>query len=212
LSTDALYDLIEAGCRALGLVLEKPVIDKLARFVTLLAKWNRVYNLTAVRTPEAMVVRHILDSLAVNPWIAGPRVLDVGTGAGLPGVPLALVRPELPWVLLDSSGKKLRFVRQAKAELGIDNIEPVNSRVQDYRPEAGFDQIISRAFASLQDMQQAAAHLLKPGGELLAMKGRVGDADIEALNAPEVIALNVPGLDAERHLVKWIPRGASELI
>ncbi len=211
--SEALHHPIEAGCRALGLAVDAPVIDKLARFVTLLARWNRVYNLTAVRAPEAMVTRHLLDSLAVAPWITGPRLLDVGTGAGLPGLPLALVRPQVHCVLLDAGAKKLRFLRQASTELEIANIELVNCRVEDYRPDTGFDQIISRAFAAAAAMHRATAHLLKPGGVLLAMKGALDAAEIDALRAagakPEIIPLTVPGLNASRHLVKWTATGAA---
>lgn len=210
---DALHAPIEAGCRALQLAVDASVIDKLARFVTLLAKWNRVYNLTAVRDPRAMVARHVLDSLVVAPWIAGPRLADVGTGAGLPGLPLALALPHVQCVLLDASAKKLRFVRQAVTELEIANVEPVNSRVEDYRPDPGFDQVVSRAFASLVDMQRAAGHLAKPGGTLLAMKGAVERAELDALRAagvtPDIIPLTVPGLNAARHLVKWTATGAA---
>jgi len=211
--SEALHAAIEAGCRALGLGDDAGVIDKLARFVTLLAKWNRVYNLTAVRDTEAMVTRHLLDSLVVAPWIGGPRLLDVGTGAGLPGIPLALVRPRVHCTLLDASAKKMRFVRQAVTELELANVEPVASRVEDYRPETGFDQIISRAFASLLAMHEATARLLRPGGVVLAMKGAVDAGEIDALRAlgvdPDVIPLNVPGLMASRHLVKWTATGAA---
>lgn len=200
---------IRSGCDALGIGLSPRAVDKLAAFVTLLAKWNRVYNLTAVRQPGEMVVRHILDSLAILPWLPDGRLLDIGTGAGLPGLPLAIARPGLSLVLLDASAKKLRFVRQAVAELGLDNVQAENCRLQDYRPSQPFDAVISRAFSSLAALHAGATHLCAPGGVLLAMKGARPLAELTELEQqglwPELIPLQVPGLAAERHLVRWRP-------
>ncbi|MCO6412996.1 MAG: 16S rRNA (guanine(527)-N(7))-methyltransferase RsmG [Thiogranum sp.] len=199
---------IEQGCAALALRLPDGAIEKLAAFVELLAKWNRVYNLTAVRDPAAMVTLHILDSLAVLPYLTAGRLLDVGTGAGLPGLPIALARPDCAVTLLDSSAKKLRFVRQAAAELDIRNVEVVQGRMQEYRPAQAFDMVISRAVASIADLHRQSEHLLRPGGRFLFMKGAWPAAEIEDLGWPGpvgVAVLRVPGLEAERHLV-WFDK------
>jgi 16S rRNA (guanine527-N7)-methyltransferase len=179
--------------------------DLLMEYVTELMNWNRVYNLTSVRKPTDIVTRHILDSLSVLPHLQGNRVLDIGTGAGLPGIPLAIACPERQFVLLDSSSKKLRFVQQTLGILGLDNVALADARVEDYRPDELFDTIICRAFSDLPDFYSHASHLCRPGGRLLAMKGVYPMTEIECLTdktiIDEVIALKVPGLDAERHLV-----------
>lgn len=197
---------LAAGIAQLGLEVPPEARARLLAYVALLAKWNRVYNLTAVRKPEEMIPRHILDSLAVAPFVHGTRVLDVGTGAGLPGIPLAVVLPDRHFVLLDSSAKKIRFVTQAIAELGLANAQAVQSRVQDFRPVRLFDTVVSRAFASIASMVEAAAHLCSEQGRLLAMKGAYPQAELEAVPAgfkiTDVQALRVPGLeDAQRHVV-----------
>ena len=183
--------------------------ERLAVYVALLDRWNRVYNLTAVRSPFDMVIWHILDSLVILPWLQGSSVLDVGSGAGLPGIPLAVVRPQMTFYLLDSNGKRIRFLTQAVAELGITNVNVVHSRVEDYRPGLSFDCVVSRAFASLSVMLVKAGMLCSTGGCLLAMKGRYpGD---ELKNLPTgyalmgIYPLQVPNLDAERHLVHLVP-------
>jgi 16S rRNA (guanine527-N7)-methyltransferase len=174
-------------------------------YVTELMNWNRVYNLTSVRKPTDIVTRHILDSLSVLPHLQGNRVLDIGTGAGLPGIPLAIACPERQFVLLDSSSKKLRFVQQTLGILELDNVALEDARVEDYRPDELFDTIICRAFSDLPDFYSHASHLCKPGGRLLAMKGVYPMTEIECMTdktiIDDVIALKVPGLDAERHLV-----------
>jgi 16S rRNA (guanine527-N7)-methyltransferase len=179
--------------------------DLLMEYVTELMNWNRVYNLTSVRKPTDIVTRHILDSLSVLPHLQGNRVLDIGTGAGLPGIPLAIACPERQFVLLDSSSKKLRFVQQTLGILGLDNVALADARVEDYRPDELFDTIICRAFSDLPDFYSHASHLCRPGGRLLAMKGVYPMTEIECLTdksiIDDVIALKVPGLDAERHLV-----------
>jgi 16S rRNA (guanine527-N7)-methyltransferase len=208
MSSDRLSQDIGEGCAAMGLQLPATAIDQLAGFVELLAKWNRVYNLTAVRDPAAMVRLHILDSLAVLPFLTAGRLLDVGTGAGLPGLPIALARPDCAVTLLDSSAKKLRFVRQAAAELEIGNLETVQERMQQYRPARAFDMVISRAVGSVADLYRQSAHLVRPGGRFLFMKGVCPRSEIEALDwsgAVAVEALRVPGLEAERHLV-WFEK------
>ena len=199
---------IQRGCVALGLAPDVAVAERLAALVALLVKWNRVYNLTAVREPHAMVVRHILDSLVVLPFLTSGRLLDAGTGAGLPGLPIAIVRPDLSLTLLDSNAKKLRFVRQAATELGLDNLDVVQQRMEQYRPAQSFDMVISRAVASIGAMYRDTAHLVRPGGRFLCMKGARPDAEIAAFEPPgqlHVEVLKVPGLDAERHLV-WFEK------
>jgi 16S rRNA (guanine527-N7)-methyltransferase len=197
---------IERGCREVGLEASATMLASLADFVLLLEKWNRVYNLTAVREPRAMVARHILDSLVVLPWIGSGRLLDVGTGAGLPGIPLAIARPDLAVTLLDANAKKLRFVRQAVAELQLDNVELVHTRMQQYRPAQAFDMVISRAVADLRELYTATAHLVRPGGRQLFMKGGYPQSELTGFVPPgplHVERLQVPSLQAERHLV-WI--------
>jgi 16S rRNA (guanine527-N7)-methyltransferase len=199
---------IRRGCADLGLPVDAAVAERLAALIELLAKWNRVYNLTAVREPHAMVARHILDSLVVLPFLTHGRLLDVGTGAGLPGLPLAIVRPDLFLTLLDSNAKKLRFVRQASAELGLGNVDVVQQRVEQYRPAQAFDMVISRAVASIGELYRDTARLVRPGGRFLFMKGARPQEEIAAFAPPgqlHVEVLQVPGLDAERHLV-WFEK------
>lgn len=177
----------------------------LLRYIELLDRWNRTYNLTAVRNPLDMVPRHILDSLSVLPWVGDGRILDAGTGAGLPGIPLAVMRPDLGLTLLDSAGKKIRFIRHVTRELELTNVEPVQSRLESFTEPRGFDAIISRAFSSLAGFAVAARHLCGRKTSLLAMKGRCPEdelADLPAwLNVEAVEKLSVPGLQENRHLV-----------
>ncbi len=200
--------LLTDGLTALGLVLDMEQQEKLLAYVALLYKWNKTYNLTAVRDPLEMVGKHLLDSLAILPHLHGPRILDVGSGAGLPGIPLAIAAPRLELTLLDSNSKKTRFLVQAKGELGLSNLSVVHSRVEQFRPERLFDTVTARAFASLADMLAGTAHLLAPGGCLLAMKGEYPTEELAALppgvEVREVIALTVPGLQAQRHLVRIV--------
>ena len=196
---------LASGLAALGLDLDTAQQQKLLNYVALIAKWNKVYNLTAVRDPEAMVTQHLLDSLTVLPHLAGPRLIDVGCGAGLPGIPLAIARPEWKVGLLDSNHKKATFLRQACLELGLTNAEVVCERVERYRSEAGFDTVISRAFSDLGEFARLTAHLLTKDGKLYAMKGVYPHDEIGRLpqhfKVQEVIPLTVPGMDANRHLV-----------
>jgi 16S rRNA (guanine527-N7)-methyltransferase len=191
---------------ALGLPLAAAGQQDLWQFIELLQQWNKAYNLTAVRDPEEMLTKHVLDSLAVLPFVRGARVLDVGTGAGLPGIPLAVARPELQFTLLDGNGKKTRFVTHAVAALALKNVEVLQARVEDYRPAVPFATVISRAFAALDDFVRLAGHTSAPGGRLLAMKGVRPDEEIQALPAGfrlvAVHPLKVPGLDAERCVVE----------
>jgi 16S rRNA (guanine527-N7)-methyltransferase len=204
---------IEAGCRQLPVAPDEAALDQLAGLIALLARWNRTYNLTAVREPQEMVSRHLLDSLAVAPFLTAGRLLDVGTGAGLPGLPLAILFPGQSFTLLDSNAKKLRFIRQAVAELGLNNVEVVHERMQEYQPARAFDMVISRAVASLEVLYRQASHVLAPGGRMLFMKGTLPENEMDEF-APgrEVLhieRLQVPGLDAERHLI-WFERPDDE--
>lgn len=196
---------IIAGSEQLGLRLPATAIICLTAYLALLERWNRAYNLTAVRDPEAMVIRHLLDSLSILPWLDGPRILDVGSGAGLPGIPLAIVRPDCEFYLLDSNGKRTRFLTQVVAELQLPNVHVVRSRVEDYQPAASFNSVVSRAFATLADMVADAGRLCAPEGRLLAMKGVFPDDELACLpsgyQVTGVYPLHVPSLDAERHLV-----------
>ena len=196
--------MLQASLRELpGQELEPEQSVKLLAFLDLLQRWNKTYNLTAVRKPSEMVSRHLLDSLSVLPFIRGKRLLDAGTGAGLPGVPLAIVKPELQVILLDSAGKKIRFLNHVRRELGLENVRPVQERLEACSVDSGFDEIISRAFASLETFAVAARSLAP--ARLLAMKGRYPEAELEELPAwvqvNSVEKLRVPGLQEERHLV-----------
>ncbi|MNP39018.1 Ribosomal RNA small subunit methyltransferase G [compost metagenome] len=175
--------------------------------VELLHKWNKAYNLTSVRDPDAMLVKHILDSLVVSPHLHGERFIDVGTGPGLPGLPLAIINPDKQFVLLDSLGKRINFIRQVIQELGLTNVTPVKSRVEEYQPEVGFDGVLSRAFASLEDMLNWCHHLPSPEGSFLALKGQYPEQELAQLPASiRLVAthqLVVPELEGERHLLEF---------
>ena len=198
-------DRLALGAAALGLDLDAGQRDRLGRYLALLEKWNRVYNLTAIRERERMVTHHLLDSLAIAAYLRGPRILDVGSGAGLPGIPLAIARPELAVTLLDANRKKAAFMQQAIAELALPNAEVVTVRVESWETVSAFDTIVSRAFAELAELVAASIHLLAPGGAIAAMKGVHPHEEIGRLPAgvqtARVIRLEVPGLEAERHLV-----------
>ena len=202
---DSLLDKLAEGLTTLPLDLNDHVQHQLIDFLYLLVKWNRAYNLTAVRQPEQMVTRHLLDSLVIGPYLQGPRILDVGTGAGLPGIPLALAYPNCQFTLLDSNGKKIRFVTQVVAELGLVNVDVVQSRVEAYQPAGRFDTITARAYSSIEELVEQTAHLLAEGGQYLIMKGAYPIAEIEAMPAgyqlEAIHQLQVPKLDAERHLL-----------
>lgn len=198
---------LAAGLEALGIPVDGDRQGRMLDYLALLARWNRAYNLTAVREPAQMVPAHLLDSLAISRYLRGDRVLDLGTGPGLPGVPLAILHPERRFVLLDSNGKKTRFIEQAVSELGLGNVQVVRARAERYRPELGFDSITARAFADLRTILGLARPMLRAGGELLAMKGQRAEVDAELADlaldpqALRVIPLQVPQLARERHLV-----------
>lgn len=202
----ALADCLAGGAAELGVRLDDAAQEKLLRFIDLLARWNRAYNLTAVRDPVEMIPRHLLDSLAVQPFLFGERVLDLGTGAGLPGLPLAIVEPQRRFWLLDSNLKKLRFVRQAVLELQLENVEIAHARMQTYRPGLNFSTIVSRAVATAELLGAVNPDLLAQPGRLLLMKARdLGEiAHLQGL--PEwslhIHPLRIPFLDVERHLIE----------
>ncbi|ECF4924302.1 TPA: 16S rRNA (guanine(527)-N(7))-methyltransferase RsmG [Salmonella enterica subsp. enterica serovar Vietnam] len=177
----------------------------LVAYVDMLHKWNKAYNLTSVRDPAEMVVRHILDSIVVAPYLHGQRFIDVGTGPGLPGIPLAIVLPDAHFTLLDSLGKRVRFLRQVQHELKLENITPVQSRVEAYPSEPPFDGVISRAFASLNDMVSWCHHLPGEKGRFYALKGQLPEEEMASLpddvSVESVEKLRVPQLEGERHLV-----------
>lgn len=200
---------LERGLDALALNLNVDVRTKLLAYLALMQKWNRTYNLTAIRDPLSMVTHHLLDSLVTVPYLdaagAALRVADVGSGAGLPGIPLAVASPEREFTLLDSSSKKLRFVQQTLAIITLENVILENKRIEEYRPEERFDTIICRAFSDLHELYRHASSLIAEDGRILAMKGVYPMTEIECLVdkdvVDEVIPLKVPGMDAERHLV-----------
>lgn len=202
-----LQEQLHEGIKRLGLDgLPADAEEKLLAYLALLVKWNAAYNLTAVRDPQQMLVKHLLDSLSILPQVKGGTLIDVGTGAGLPGIVLAIARPALQVTLLDSNGKKVRFLRQVIAELKITNARAVHSRVEEF--DERFDVVTSRAFATLADMVGWSGQLAAAGGEFLAMKGVRPDDEIAALpegfKAVEVLPLAVPFLGEERHLVRIV--------
>ncbi len=199
---------LRAGLAALGLAVDARQIRSWLGYLDMLANWNRVYNLTAVREPGDMVTRHVLDSLAIHAQVRGPRVADVGTGAGLPGIPLAVLRPEWAFVLIDANAKKTRFIHQVTIELGLSNVVAVHARIQDYPERGGFDTVLSRAFADLEGFVRQAGVLCAPQGRMLAMKGRHPHAELTALPPgwrARTYPLEVPGLQAQRHVVVISP-------
>lgn len=195
---------LQKALGAMGLALDAAQQVRLLAFLDLLKKWNSTYNLTAIHEPERMLTHHLLDSLAVLPYVTADRLLDVGAGAGLPGIPLAIARPDLSVTLIDASHKKCAFMQQAAIELKLANVNAVHGRVENLRPATPFPQIISRAFSDLSDFVRLTRPLLAEGGEWLAMKGLAPHEEISLLKGARVkqdIELHVPGLEADRHLV-----------
>ena len=196
---------LSQGAQDLGVDLSESQHTQLLAYLALLIKWNKAYNLTAVRNPDEMVSRHLLDSLSVVPFIEGPRWLDVGSGGGMPGIPLAILFPEMKVTVLDSNGKKTRFLTQVKLELKLDNLEVIHSRAESYQPAVPFTGIVSRAFSSLEDFTGWTRHLGDVNTRWLAMKGLHPADELVALPADFYLdsaqALTVPGCQGQRHLL-----------
>jgi 16S rRNA (guanine527-N7)-methyltransferase len=194
-----------AGAGELGVALSDATAAALLRLLDELTHWNRAYNLTAITEREQMLTHHLLDSLSVAPFVQGSTVADAGTGAGFPGLPLALLAPQRRFVLMDSNGKKQRFVAHAARTLGLTNVEALHARVEEVRPAQPFDTVVARAFAALPQMLEWVAPLCGPGTRVLAMKGRLPEGEIAGVASPwtvgEVVPLHVPGLNEERHLI-----------
>ena len=205
---EPLRQQLEHGLRQMGLHYSLETQQKLVHYIQLIARWNKAFNLTAIRDVEEMVSKHLLDSLVVQPYIEGSLILDVGSGAGLPGIPFAITSPDKKFVLIDSNGKKTRFLTQAKIDLKLDNMEVIHQRVEDYQPVIDghriyFDVITARAYASIDDILSSTAHLQNEATRLLIMQGKL-DTDISSRQYEliEAHTLEVYGLDAERHLLE----------
>jgi len=194
---------LEAGLQGLAIEPEPQLVEKLLRFIEELHQWNQAFNLTAVREPDRMVTLHLLDSLAVAPWIEGGNLLDVGSGAGLPGLPLALVQPDREFTVLDGNGKKARFMRHAVRALELTNVKVIKSRIQAHQPENGYDCIISRAFAMPGEFINSVAHCCGAHTQVIAMQGKTEQnpaRPIEGFMLDRIVPLQIPRLNAERHL------------
>ena len=205
---------LQAGLQQLKLDCSSQQLEKLLQYLELLQRWNKAFNLTAIRDPLQMVRLHLLDSLAIHPYIQGVKsIIDVGTGPGLPGIPLAILNPQVNFTLLDSNGKKTRFLFQAINELKLPNASEINHRVEVYKPNQLFDAVISRAFSSISDMLNQCDHLISDQGCFLAMKGKKPDSELsqmtKAYKVVEVNEVNVPLIDSERHLIKIIKTGGA---
>ncbi|MAS24493.1 MAG: 16S rRNA (guanine(527)-N(7))-methyltransferase RsmG [Oceanospirillaceae bacterium] len=210
-SNDALKARLLRGASAMQIELTDAQADALMDYLGLFQKWNKAYNLTAIREPQSMVDLHLLDSLAVHPYVQEANtIIDVGTGPGLPGVVLAIMNPHKQFTLLDSNGKKTRFLFQARTALQLENLTIVNDRVEAYHPPQPFDMIVSRAFASLADMTTWCRHLRADDGCFLAMKGQYPDDELRAIEDEFKLvashAIEVPGVEGERHLLRLVPR------
>ncbi len=196
---------LEKLIKEAGFIVSAEQQAQLVGYVEMLNKWNKAYNLTSIRDPQEMLVKHIMDSLAVSEYLKGDRFIDVGTGPGLPGIPLAIINPEKSFTLLDSLGKRIRFIRQVIHELKIPNVTPILSRVEDFKPDLQFDAVLSRAFASMSDMVKWCKHLPSEQGVFLALKGQVDQREIDELPidcfVSSIKPLIVPGLEGQRHLV-----------
>lgn len=207
-NTDYLTGLLTTHIKRTDLQVTKDQISQLVGFVQMIDKWNKTYNLTSIRDVESMLLKHIMDSIVVAPHLSQSHYIDVGTGPGLPGIPLAIMLPETHFTLLDSLGKRVRFMKQVAYELKLDNIQPVHSRVEDYVSPHQLNGVLSRAFASLNDMLNWCQHLIGNDGTFIALKGQLPQPEIDELPAgfavTEIVQLQVPELDGERHLVKIV--------
>lgn len=200
--------LLVSGMGELNLDCSDEQLRQLLAYLDMLERWNKAYNLTAIRDPVEMIKLHLLDSLAISTLLQGDRFIDVGTGAGLPGIPLAIMNPDKHFTLLDSNGKKTRFLFQVRIELGLSNISEVNKRVEQFYPDHMYDAVLSRAFSSLYDMVINCQHLLADNGWFLAMKGRLEQSELSAIpkgyKVVEEYAVKVPTVDGQRHLLKIV--------
>jgi 16S rRNA (guanine527-N7)-methyltransferase len=205
---------LELGIKTLGLNCSTHQVEQLIAYLEMLQRWNKAYNLTAIREPIQMVRLHLLDSLAVHPFIKDAKdIIDVGTGPGLPGIPLAILNPDINFTLLDSNGKKTRFLFQAINDLSLANAREINQRVEKYQPEQFFDIVLSRAFSSISDMLTQCSHLVSNSGCFLAMKGKKPDSELSQIakeyKVVDLSQINVPQVDSERHLIKIKKTGVS---
>lgn len=210
-ATQETESLVSNAAR-MGVDLAPPKAQLLQHLLDELGRWNQAYNLTALSTREEWLTHHLLDSLSVAPLLAGRRIADVGTGAGFPGLVLAVLQPEREFTLIDSNGKKIRFVRHAVRALDLTNVVAEQARAESLRPAEPFDTVVARAFAALPELAERVRDLCGPGTRVLAMKGRRPDDELAALDreqwqVADVMPLRVPGLDAERHVVTLLPRG-----
>lgn len=202
---EACKDILVSGITALNLTVTDEQLEQLLAFIKLIEKWNKAYNLTAIRNREEMVKLHILDSLAILPHLEGKRIIDIGTGAGLPGIPLAICLPGINFTLLDSNAKKTRFVQQVVLELKLKNVDILHSRVENHQPAQGYDAVLVRAFASLSEIIKLTSHLLATDGVLLAMKGQNLEQELAEITVKSsVIKVSIPGTDVERCLVRCL--------
>lgn len=197
---------LEAGIHSLQLTIDNAKIELLLNYLALLDKWNKAYNLSAIRDINQMLSLHILDALSVMPYLDGDNFIDVGTGGGIPGLILAIVCPDKKFTLLDSNGKKTRFCQQAAFELKLDNVTCIQARAEEFRPDERFDCVVSRAFTALDNMLDCCSHMIHENGHLLAMKGPGAEGEIETIKnriqAADIIDLEVPGIEQTRCLVK----------
>lgn len=200
------HDRLQQGAEQFGLTLSAAQCASLSRLLVELNDWNQRMNLTAIRDPEQQLTKHLLDSLSIHPYLRGTHITDIGTGAGFPGLPLALVNPDKQFVLIDSVNKKLRFVEHAAQAMGLHNVAVLHTRAQDHQPAQRFDCVISRAMGSIENFIKWCGHLCVGGGRLLAMKGRYPDDELKAIPSGWKVAathvLKVPGLDEQRHLIE----------
>ena len=209
MSSQTIQQELELGIQTLGLNCSANQQQQLLTYLEMLQRWNKAYNLTAIREPIQMVRLHLLDSLAIHPYIQGVKnIIDVGTGPGLPGIPLAILNTDINFTLLDSNGKKTRFLFQAINDLSLANAKEVNQRVEKYQSKSSFDIVVSRAFSSIPDMLNQCDHLVSKSGCFLAMKGKKPDSELSQITknykVVDLSQVNVPKIDSERHLIKII--------